>query len=775
MKRALRRPLWALLLMACITGALMTLMDATLGDGDVSSTTLREARGHDAYAEEAPASDLPEVLDGIDGEAIKAMVVELASDDMRGRKTGFEGGRLVENWVVERMGNYGLHPADAGGAYLEPFRFPAANTKAPIHVALGGRPLRYGDDYYDLIYGGGGSVEAPIVFVGYGIHRPDLGWNDYAAVDVKGKVVMAIRGAPPGLGPRFQNERYIGYKSSTAADQGAVGFILVQSDKASTGTIQGRFHRGRLPAIWCSGAQADRVLGTVGTTLGEQVKRVKPSPGLVTKVVAAMKISAEFDPNAVGNNALGMIKGRDPDLRKEVILIGAHMDHLGVDPTGRVFNGADDNASGTAVMMHLADILTKNRWRPKRSILFVGFGAEEQGLYGSKALAERLPFAHSGIACVLNMDMVGQGKAKVIIGGGGPYPRMQAFLEQAVPASLTSKVEVRGGRSGAWSDHWPFHDRGIAAFSVGTEGPHPNYHTHLDDSAAIQPALLELTAQAMGALLVALGEHAKPLLDADTPARYLVRSAPRILRQRLETLEGDLPAFEPGLTLLEVDGRTVDSAEAMKRLRAAGPQLRMVESKAGLLAALAGRKPAVLPLLELPSRVRTEPGLIAAALDQGYRWLAPFQHAPSDQFGAAELAAALAQLRALGPSMMLVDRAGLDPAHAARLEGLRLTDRPIAGQSRADWMVRRQQAGATTLLVPTIPNPSMALAAAFPDDDRLAPIVLSGMDEERLVKAVTALRLGGHVEATPGHPGRARLSTVLGEALVAWFPEGGAK
>ena len=175
-------------------------------------------------------------------------------------------GGLAEKYVAGKMVDFGLDPADRAGAYLEPFTFPSQHTKA-ASLLVAGDKLVFGDDFVDLNYTGSGTVEAEVVFCGYGIHRPDLGWDDYDGIDVKGKVVMAIRGAPAAMAGTFHDERYIGSKSSTAADRGAAGLILVQGDRASSGTIQARFHRAELPAVWASRAVADRILKGKDATL----------------------------------------------------------------------------------------------------------------------------------------------------------------------------------------------------------------------------------------------------------------------------------------------------------------------------------------------------------------------------------------------------------------------------------------------------------------------------------------------------------------------------
>ena len=585
---------------------------------------------------------LAEDLEGLSGAAALERVKELAADEMKGRKTAFEGGALVENWMLGKMSEFGLHPADAGGTYLEPFTFGAATTVAPIALAVGGKALAYGTDYFDLTYSGSGKVSAEAVFVGYGIARPDAGWDDYAGLDVKGKIVIAIRDVPEARAPEFKEERVIGYKTATAADKGAAGFLLVQDEDASTGTIQDRFHRPALPALWLSGKAADAIFAAKQTTLAALKKSRDEGArgkGFATGVQVSMEVNAKYVPQGKGHNALGAIKGRDPDLKDEIILVGAHMDHLGVGPDGQVFHGADDNASGTAVLIHLADVLTRNRFRPKRTVIFCGFGAEEQGLVGSESLAARYPFG-GRIVCVLNMDMVGQGEPVVSLSGGGSYPALQKLMEEALPADARKLVEF-GVRTGPGSDHWPFHERGIPAFGISTKGEHPNYHRPQDEVANIKPECLEAAARVVGTLIVKLATHEQPLYDPEGIFQYLLREGPRFKEDHLHEGKLAYAAFYAEEAQFGITARIVnvseydDPASAWKALEALeageGPvRYRLVRRAADIARAWREGRVALLPRLCCGARVEKDPAVIANFAALGYRWIAPWRTSAED-------------------------------------------------------------------------------------------------------------------------------------------------
>jgi len=597
-----------------------------------------------AGADEQDAA-LTENLKGLSGKAALAYVAELATDAMKGRKSGFEGGALVENWMLAKMSAFGLHPADAGGTYLEPFTYGACNTSAPIALSVGGKKLTYATDYFDLTYTGSGTVEAEAAFVGYGISRPDLGWDDYADLDVQGKIVIAIRGAPRARALAFQKERYIGSKTSTAADHGAAGLLLVEGVNTSTGTIQDRFHRAKLPALWISGAVADTIFAAHHTTLAALKAtrdRGEVGKGFATGVKVAMDVHAAYVPRAQGHNALGAIRGRDPDLNEEIILVSAHMDHLGVAPDGQVFNGADDNASGVAVMMHLADILTANRFRPKRTVVFCGFGAEEQGLVGSKALAARYPF-QGRIVAVLNMDMVGQGEPRVAVNGGACFPHLQQRIEGLLPASVKALADF-GPHAGSSSDHWPFYERGVPAFAISTKGKHPHYHHPKDDTANIDPACLEAAARVVGSMVVKLATYDKPLTDPLVVEKYLLREGPRFDVQRFHAgkilrfdgarqkyvpydVERDARAqgFSGVLVVISEDDEPAAAWAALVALtRAPASPYVLLRKAADAQGAWRAGKIALLPVLCCATLAGKDPASLSKLADLGYRVVRPW-------------------------------------------------------------------------------------------------------------------------------------------------------
>ncbi|MFO0932227.1 MAG: M20/M25/M40 family metallo-hydrolase [Planctomycetota bacterium] len=744
-------------------------------------------------AEDAAAEPAEDFLAGFTGEAALAHAKALADDAMLGRRSGFEGGRRAETWMVSKISELGLDPMDRGGAYLEPFVFAATAVAPPIELKVEGEAVEYGTQFVDLNYTGTGAVEAEVVFVGYGISAPDRGWDDYDGLDVKGKIVLALRGAPAARESEFGVERQIGAKSSVAADRGAVGFLVAEGEKAVQGTIQSKFHREKLPAVWVAGAVADRVLAKRGRTLADlKASRDKGEPGrsFGTGVTVRLEVNGKHYPHVQANNVIGGIRGRDPDLRNEVVLVGAHLDHLGTDATGRVFNGADDNASGSATLLALVETLVRNRWRPARTIVFVWFGAEEQGLEGSRALVADLPFAHKAVVAMLNLDMTGQGKPEVSLGGGEGYPHLYDLAASACPAPYAATLapfRVEGN-----SDHWPFYERGIPALFAHSAGDHPNYHQVADDAVNLKPECLEAVGRVVGAALVKLGSHPEPLATGREAAGLVLRESPRVVEGPESAaalaviLAGkkDAPADRSALVkagracvVAALDEKDGGAAVAWARLARGVDGRRdvtFVRTAPDLVNAARGGRTAVLPRLACPVSAAAFPPVLSTYRDLGLRWVAPFDGAsmPKDDVRDAIVDAAL-------EAKLVVDLTGLDPdayaAVRARLGDAPATVRvtaPLAPEpaaSAAALAALRTRLGPKTLLllsggagVPLFAPEALRAA----DDPAAAPVAIVAEDTPRL-EGILAVPADEHASyADPDSKERARLRALFGGSFV---------
>ena len=469
--------------------------------------------------------------EAVDGKRALESVRYLASDEFGGRKSGLASGAKAELWMAAA--------AAAAGLEVDFHAFKGSVTEEggeAVFEASGGsteatRKNGYLSDYVTLIYSGRGKVHADVVFAGYGTPA------DYDGVDVKGKIVLAVR----GLSDRAESsaeQRYIGYKSSLAHAQGAIGFLLVEGDKAVPGTIQEKYHREHLPAVWIGREAADDLFARAGKgLLAAQVEALKKGERR-TFPLEGVRVKLEIDSRLLRDRPMRNVLGYWRGTGDEYVVCGAHLDHVGTDAAGNVYNGADDNGSGSSTLLEVARAIATTGKRFKRTIVFVWFAAEEQGLTGSWTFVKVPPVPLDKVAVMFNMDMVGQGKNVMSIGGTEVYPREAKWLgDLEAPGILIERF-----RSSSNSDHYPFQTNGVPAFFMHTKGPHPNYHKPEDDVVRIRPELLETAGNYMRALAERAADADHPFTRRERGDDYLWHNATTV-----DLHSNSLPPTEAGI------------------------------------------------------------------------------------------------------------------------------------------------------------------------------------------------------------------------------------
>jgi Zn-dependent M28 family amino/carboxypeptidase len=369
-----------------------------------------------------------------DGRSFWTHVQALAGDRLQGRETGSLGLREAESYVVEQLKKAGLEPAgDSGGFYqrveLESRQVVEKDSSAALVRDGKVEPLVLGRDAIlsprvDLAP----EVEAPLVFVGYGLRVPEKGYDDLAGLDLAGKVAVMVSGSPaemPGpLASHYQTSRE---RWRTFRDAGVVGVVSIPNP-ASMDIPWSRiaanrarpamelrdpaFHEteGAKLAVVFNPARAEALFAGSGHTfaeLAELARDRKPLPRFPLALKVRVKAHVEKRP-VESANVVARLPGTDPSLKGEEVVLSAHVDHIGVgEPIGgdRIYNGAMDNASGTAVLLDLASSLARSPDRPKRSVLFVFVTAEEKGLLGSKYFAARPTVDPASMIADINVDM----------------------------------------------------------------------------------------------------------------------------------------------------------------------------------------------------------------------------------------------------------------------------------------------------------------------------------------------------------------------------------
>src|SRR5246500_2605652 len=375
-------------------------------------------------------------LETINPERIRAHVRFLSHDLLEGRGTGQRGGDSAAEYIATQFALYGLKPAGDNGTYLQKVPMvgitPSQETTFSLIPASGSRmTLKVLDDYvsYDQTQQPQSDVDAPIVYVGYGIHAPEYNWDDYKGVDVRGKVLLMLVNEPPSDDPKFFKGKaltYYGrwtYKYEEGLRKGAVGVILIhQTQMASypwevvrnSNSGEKSFLKAEGSALkvasWIHLDVASRLASASGTNLEKLITSAQSRDFHPVNLGARLKAHMvskvrKFE----SNNVLALLPGSDRKVADEAVMYTAHYDHFGIRPDmpgDNIFNGADDNATGCGILLELARAFGSSAVKPRRSILFAAVTAEEQGLLGSEYLGKHPPIAAGKISLDLNYDDV---------------------------------------------------------------------------------------------------------------------------------------------------------------------------------------------------------------------------------------------------------------------------------------------------------------------------------------------------------------------------------
>jgi Zn-dependent M28 family amino/carboxypeptidase len=387
--------------------------------------------------------------DETQGKAWWAHVQKLADPSMNGRLTGSEDYLRAAAYVVDQFKAYGLTPAGVDGGYYQPVHFDVQRviaSKSSMNLVADGKvtPLVLGED---AILGSRaaqvGKVDAPLVFIGYGLHLPESQYDDFNSAEVpmsalKGKIVVYINGGPADLPGALKSFARTSPFARALREAGAVGTISIPTPKsmdfgwqrvASSASQPGMRlspapdadavaakhpaladEHGALFSATFNPAQAEKLFAGTGHTFSEMLALAdaqKPLPHFALGKSVTATVVGEIS-HVVSPNIVGELKGSDPALSKQYVLVSAHLDHLGVGApiNGKtIYSGAMDDASGVATVLETAKKLSQAKTRPKRSTLFVIFTAEEKGLLGSRYFAGHPTVPESAIDADLNLDM----------------------------------------------------------------------------------------------------------------------------------------------------------------------------------------------------------------------------------------------------------------------------------------------------------------------------------------------------------------------------------
>ena len=490
-------------------------------------------------------------------EDLRADLFFLAGDSLRGRLTDTEENRAAADFIRSRFERLGLKGAGPSGSFFQPYNLMTAtlanqtlssNTLQVQGANGSSQSLRVGQEFYPHRFSASGTATGSVVFAGFGISAPHLGYDDYRG-EVKGNIVLALDHEPGERDPNSPFDGLVTSEPSTAwrkalaaQEKGAVAVMFVSDVQNHPGaanfeatarnywpekpphllsyTLAAWSDRIHIPVVQISPAVASSLVASTGKTLEELGKASETTHGFAALPLPGSRValSTAVDRHIVPDrNVVALLEGSDPQLKNEWVLVTAHYDHNGADAT-QIFNGADDNGSGVVALIEIAEayaLAAKEGRRPKRSILFASWNSEERGLLGAWAYTEQPLAPLNTIAAVLNMDMIGRNE-EIPIGGGQRFAGLEVQTAESnsnalnlmafskVP-DITAVVDRANGGIGLElkkrydnnssnllrrSDQWPFLQRGVPAMGFIT-GLHPDYHTQYDRPEKINYVKME--------------------------------------------------------------------------------------------------------------------------------------------------------------------------------------------------------------------------------------------------------------------------------------------
>lgn len=467
-------------------------------------------------------------LHSISSHTLYDYVRELVSEKYGGRLTGTPEYDACAGWVASLLKQWGLRPAGDGGSYLQAFPnpytlvFPGCEVylRLPVKRAEIKKYYRYEDEFIPGGTSGNGEVTAEVVYVGYGVTAPELGYDDYAEVDVGGKILLMEREVPVSpddkteLFKKWRPYSFHQYKLENAVAHGAKGMLYNYgpignpNNSYREGFIYSHVGDAVVADVFAgSGRDHKAVVEKIGATLKPQ--------SFATGKVFTLKNHTEHHPEGIGTNVIGLIEGGDPALKNELVILGGHLDHLG--RMWELMPGANDNATSVAVMLGVAEAMSRCQVKPRRSVMFLFFGAEEQGVAGSDFYVNHPVFPLEKTAAFINMEGPGIGD-KIDVLAGKNFPGFYGFLEKANSRYILRVIEASSFANLARprQDTARFLWKGVPSVTVGASetvpvNRPPSYHNTRDNIDAITPEIMEDIAQLLFAAIMDMSDE--PILD----------------------------------------------------------------------------------------------------------------------------------------------------------------------------------------------------------------------------------------------------------------------
>lgn len=448
----------------------------------------------------------------ISSEEMMTWVETLCSPEFEGRLTGTHGFLASAEWVAGKLKEWGIKPAGDNGSFFQWFDSPytVVNDIGSLTLKLPqsdgssiAKSYVYPEDFYPGMNSGNGEISAEVVFVGYGVTAPELNYDDYKGIDVKGKIVLMNRDVPYTDPRNPEYKKWVGYcfhqyKLENAVRQGAAGFLYIDGASANPNISYD-------PSIIVCGIGPQPLsdifagLKTTNKELTEKIiKNFKPASFNTGRIIT-IKANTTRHPEGKGCNVIGIIEGTDPVLKKEVIIVGGHLDAVG--KAGQIVNGALDNASGVVDIMGAAKAMGQSGIELKRSVMFLLPGGEENGLFGSKLYTQQPLFTKDQTIAYINLDMAGNGTG-LAVNASASSKNLLSYFEEANTKYIHRPIRASAQAPGEYygrprSDGVIFSMAGYRTMSIGTTGAYKRVFYHLpgDDPDAITIEIMEDVAK----------------------------------------------------------------------------------------------------------------------------------------------------------------------------------------------------------------------------------------------------------------------------------------
>jgi len=434
-------------------------------------------------------------------ESLLKTVSILSSKEFDGRLPGSEGYNKAAKFAANKFLENKIIPfGDAGYFQFLNIEYNRIDTPVVFEAIIDSEIISYehGKDFVLRGFSGSNKINLPVVFCGYGISRPDLGYDDYKDVNVRNRIVMVFKQNPKWkIEDKDWGSGYPREKSLIAKQRGAKGilFVSLPNDEKPQPLIGSVLHGDGeqpvdFPQLHISISAANDLLRKVGLTINEcqtKIDEKKKPFSFLTQTKAKVITTTYYQKDAKTMNVVGMIEGSDPVLKNEYVVIGAHLDHVG-SQAGLLFPGANDNASGSAGVLEIAKTFASGKVATKRSIIFVLFTGEEQGLNGSKYFVENLKIPKEKIVAMLNLDCIGYGDS-IQVGNGKSSPKLWQIAKEIDNKNF--KLMINDTWSGGGADATPFHEQGIPALYFVSKYSYEHLHLPTDKVETLNPELFE--------------------------------------------------------------------------------------------------------------------------------------------------------------------------------------------------------------------------------------------------------------------------------------------